>query len=65
MAKYTFECDMGHKKVTFSAVAQSDEEALSQLIAKSRPHLAKAHSDMGAMSDDQIGGMIRGSWKKK
>lgn len=65
MAKYIFECAMGHKKITFSATADDDDDALRQLIAKSRPHLAKSHSDMGEMSDDQIAGMIRQGWTKK
>ncbi len=62
---YTFTCDQGHEPMTFSAVADSDEEALEKIMAQAGPHVASAHPDMANMSEEDTKNMITSAWRKE
>lgn len=64
MAKYTFECSMGHSPATLEVEADNDEAAMSMMMSKAKDHLAQMHTGGPAMSDDQIKEMITKGWQK-
>ena len=65
MAKYTYDCDMGHEKEVMEVEADSDEMAMDMMLEKVKAHLAEEHSDMAEMTDDEMKEKIMGGWKKE
>lgn len=64
MALYTYHCEMGHEKETFTADADTDEAAMTSILGQCKAHLQKVHSDMGGKSDEELTEMIKSSWIK-
>ncbi|MEX0616375.1 MAG: hypothetical protein WD231_01015 [Candidatus Woykebacteria bacterium] len=63
--KYSFTCNQGHEPVTFTAEADSDDEALQKIMEQAGPHAAEVHPDMANKSPEEMKQMITGSWTKE
>ena len=61
---YTFTCSQGHEPMTFTVEAETDEEALQQIMAQAAPHIQEAHPEMASMPEDQVKNLITSSWVK-
>lgn len=65
MAKYTFDCNMGHDPDILEVEAENDDEALTQMREKAKAHLAEKHAGEPLMGDAELDNMIQGGWKKE
>lgn len=66
MAKYTFECNMGHEPMMLEVEAATDEEAMTMMMDKAKAHLAEMpHEGAAPMDDEAMKKMIMDGWKKE
>ncbi len=65
MLQYTFVCSLGHQPETMTVEALSDDEALEKMMILARDHIAKKHSAMPPMSEEQMMSMIKTTWTKQ
>ncbi len=61
---YTFTCNQGHEPVSFTAEAETDEEAVQKIMEQTASHLKEVHSNMPPMSEEEAKNMIMSSWAK-
>lgn len=64
MAKYTYNCDMGHENEVMEVEADNDDMAVEMLMGKVKAHLSEKHSEMAEMSDDDMKKQIMDNWSR-
>lgn len=63
MATYTKTCDQGHEPMTMTVTADNDDDAMTQMMAQVKQHMAENHQGM-QQSDEEIMENIKSSWTK-
>jgi len=65
MAKYTLDCDMDHEPMHFEVEAESDDEAMTKMLAELQPHADEHHPEMASKSPEEMKAFVESKWHKE